>query len=339
MKAVCIADVHLHPFRECSKDSGQDRLHDGLSAVRQSLECARKRQAKWIMLGDLKHLRTMWHQGALNGMLALLEEYAEVSKWMIPGNHDGIADGSSGLTPFRKYAEVIEEPFINPNGIAFWPWQRNFDQLTKFVSTVRKIGGKSILFAHAFISGSRVGPHDLRLKEPGVPLEKFGLSKESRVFKWAVFGDVHKAQLLAPGCYYVGSPLALNWGELEDNKGVLFVDTQQNVVEMIRIEAPRFQVLEWKDHRASVHRKGARGDFVRLIVDETVKSKDIERVREESHARYFQVVMRRQTRSEQRTDVHAGMTERELLKSYMSARPIDGLDPQDVLKAGLALLK
>ena len=41
-RIVFLADAHVHPWRLQSRDGGHDRLLDGLSAVRQSLQLARE---------------------------------------------------------------------------------------------------------------------------------------------------------------------------------------------------------------------------------------------------------------------------------------------------------
>jgi len=351
MKAICIADSHLHPYRECSRDNGQDRLQDGLLAIRQSLEHARHCKCQWISLGDVKHLKGMWNLAALNGMLALMEEYVDVPKLMVHGNHDGLASGSSGLAPFRKYAEVVESSGIisadAKEKVFVWPWQLTFDRLQWFMARAKEAAKRSdcILLGHIFIAGSKVGPHELRLGT-GVTLEQFGLSGKNRIFKWAFLGDVHKAQEVAPRVLYCGSPYAQNWGELETDKGCLYVDTDKGHVERIRLDAPRFRVVdltqELPKKREDVGRvvDWAHKDFVRLIVDETFKQKELEKIQSVSGARHFQVIIHRQSRSEQRvSDIHAGMDDRKLLESYMETRPVDGLNAQEVLKAGLALLK
>lgn len=347
MKFICTSDTHIHPFRECSRDNGLDRLCDALRALQQTLQIARERQCLWFFLGDLKHVKGLWYQAALNGVIGLMEEYHDVPKVMVAGNHDGpVRDGVTGLAPFVKYARVIERPSIIPldEPIAVWPYNPDIDILHEFVQKATQNSDVKILMAHAFLHGSRVGPTGVALRK-GFTLEDFGLHKHHRVFEWGFFGDVHLQQQVTSCVFYPGSPLAQNWGELELNKGCLFVDTKKKLVEPIVLTGlPRFRVIEAgpKDlvRMAAQNMRGwASGDFVKLIVDGSVKQEDVQPLLSNSMARFFQVVARRTpTKVEERAAIHTGMDPRTLLSEYMKIRPVDGLDAQMVLSAGLRLL-
>ena len=370
MRFLFTADWHVHPFRECSRDGGQDRLQDGLSAVRQLLQAARDRRCPLVVGGDVKHTPGHWILSVLNGLLALFEEFRAVPKVLIHGNHDGVAGGRSGLEIFRSSdvlnCAVLSAPCVTTWGtldggsgdgtpVAIWPWQRSLDGLPAFLTQAKKAKAR-VLFAHAFLSGATVGPAEVRLAK-GTSLEQFGLAGKSPVFSWGLFGDVHKAQALpgnvagVRGVWYPGSLYSQTWGERETDKGALDVDLDRGVAEIFPIRAPRFIVTDWSDIQdanryltANLSAPGAlfdswRGNFVRLLVSPRVDGKLLEQVREASGARAFQVIVQRESRVEQRVDVHAGLDPGELLSRYVQARPPgDGLDPRAILAAGQKLL-
>ena len=365
---IVSADLHVHPFRECSKDGGQDRLQDGLSAVRQTLQFARDRKCPWVCLGDVKHLRDRWLLSVLNGLLALFGEYADVPKVLLHGNHDGVGGGKSGLEAFQSLKNVrvvavpcvTDFPDLGVGKAAYWPHQPMLERLPALLTTAKQAGVR-VLFAHAFLSGATVGPEEVRLVK-GMTLEQFGLAgKGGRIFQHAFFGDVHKRQNIGPPngtvtqAFYPGSPYAQNWGEREDERSCLFVDTDRELdwLEVVPVRAPRFRVIDFtgwrsnsilKDFCAGKRFEGlpviaeVAGDFVRLIVGPWADGKLLERVREASGARDFQVVTRRESSVERRAEIHAGMSQDQILSSYLAARPPqDGLDPKAVLAAGKRL--
>ena len=202
-------------------------MQDGLSATRQTLQVARDRNVPWVCLGDMKHLRDRWMLSALNGLLALFKEYADVPKLLLHGNHDGVAGGRSGLEVFREYALVVEDPFVcklppTTSGwkepFALWPHQPTLDGLPAFLEIARKAKAR-VLFAHAFLSGAVLGPEEFRLaqkletfqyRRDVITLEQFGLVGKNRVFDWGFLGDIHKQQHLDPnqsrGRWVIGVP-------------------------------------------------------------------------------------------------------------------------------------
>lgn len=364
MRAIVCSDFHLHQYRECSRDGGADRLNDGLQALRQTLVHARERKCYWVCCGDIKHLKGVWPVTVLNGTLAVLEEFDDVTKIILHGNHDGVGSGRGGLFPLGHVASVFDEPaFLTLDEaphetVAIWPWQPTLEGLPAFLKEARKRDAH-ILLAHAFLSGARLGPADLRFADKGASLEAFGLAGARPQFTWALFGDVHKEQSLSTKVaqiWYPGSPLATNWGELETDKGCLFVDTEVGTVEQIPVQAPRFRIIDitpWPAQDVAALSMGKRmgkertcvgdwpGDFVRVLANGHLTESMATRMRDVSSARSFQVIrVQEEDRTEQRVkEYHAGLPVGELIARYVAARPPDGLDAEAVVAAGKRLLE
>lgn len=339
MKFILTSDIHLHPFRQCSRNAGLDRLEDGLSAMKQTLQVARRRKCQWVFLGDLKHIKHMWHQQALNNALELLDNFSDVSKMMVHGNHDGMA-GGSGLEPFRSVNKTdifVEPEIVSGDGYGFesfavWPHQKDLSGLPAFIKKAKDAKIK-ILFAHIFISGSQVSSTNVPVVK-GTMLSEIGISdvKSANVFTWAFLGDIHRQQIV-PGsgkhgtAIYPGAPLGLNWGE-RGKKGALYIDTKHPpLVEDIMIDSPQFVVLDWTD-RAIENAVGDErytwpGDFVRIFVSQDAKRDVLEKIRKQSEARWFETIVRREKPSvEKRSAIHSGMTNRQLLDEYIKSRPL-----------------
>lgn len=361
MKAIIIADAHVHPWRDCSRNGGADRLADGLSVVLQSLELARTHVCKWVSLGDIKLLRGIWPQDALSGLLHLMREYPDVKKVMLPGNggHDGVgtkATGEGGYDPFRGYATIMDTPRVD-GGTAWWPWQPQHAApalLASLLDDARRSRVR-IVCGHAMFSGSVVGTADFKL-EKGYALSDFGLSgtKSERVFDWGFFGDVHKRQVLgdvtqkaAAAVYVPGSPYAQNWGELELDKGCLFVDLARGVVEPIPLIAPRYHVITVADgtsmrdvqRQTDVHV----GDFVRLVTEAPVRAVALEALRAAWKPRVLETGVLPQSApvtGARRSAAHGAMTRGELFNEYIKAvPPPDGVAVEGVQKAAQTILQ
>jgi len=353
---VCTADVHLHPHRQCSHNAGIDRIDDGIKALTESLSVAKHHGCPWIFLGDLKHIKGIWNQYALNKVRRLLHsDFPDVEKILVHGNHDGMA-GGSGLRPLEgKNCVALEKPQVTDGGFAVWPYQPTKELLPVFLQQAAQKGVK-ILIGHVFLRNSLVGPTDRPLTHQGLTLEEMGIGD---VFEWAFLGDVHKQQMV-PGskeggyAIYPGSPLQLNWGEAGDEyNSFLYVNLEQDQkVENISTKAPRFRAVDWSGLSveevrgkvdAGIH-KNWEGDFVRLIVPPAVDPKIIEKVMERSQARWFSVTMRKKEKNpETRSELHAGMKPQDLLQEYIKVRPPDPALIQSpaptVLKVGAKLLE
>lgn len=362
MKLVVTADVHLHPWRLCSRDGGHDRLMDGLSVLRQSLDLANELKAVWVMAGDFKMPKTYWPQSALTGAHEILREYRHLRKLMVAGNHDAEGVGGSGLAPFRDVARVVERAeVVQYEGGVYLicaPWNADLLEVSDYVDEVP--AGKRVLVAHGFLRGCMLGVEDTRLAK-GTPASEYGN------FDVAFFGDVHKGQWRRAGdpprppewlayvegekirdagpwrgeVYYAGSPYQQNWGERDDPpKGALIVDMKTGEVGMKVFNAPRYRhfELEEKDLALFMRRQESLvGDFVRVVY--TGKPcEDLDRVKQNGELfRSFQLITRRPERIEKRADVHAGMPTKDLLGSYMVARPPVELDLNKTFEAGLRL--
>ena len=366
MRIVVTADMHIHPYRQCSRDGGHDRLLDGLSALRQSLDLARREAAVWVMVGDFKEPKTFWPQQALTGAHEILREYGDVDKVMLAGNHDAEGIGGSGLAPFKDIAQVIERPQVLITVASQFicsPWNADLS----VVRTLLEKNPGSPLVAHGFLAGVVLGPDDTRAPGRGIPLAEYG------DFPVAFFGDVHKGQTLvreknrpprwepysttmtptrsswkirgaAPWrgeVFYPGSPYQRNWGERNDGpKGALLADLKTGEVWLHEFTAPKFQHLECDE--AELEKlidkgtlNGWEGDFVRIVY--TGRSSPALNALKDWTFRSLQVITRREQRAERRAEIHAGMPRRELLEKYAAARPLPDADPRRVIEAGMRL--
>jgi DNA repair exonuclease SbcCD nuclease subunit len=283
VRFVATSDLHVHPFRVGSANGGRDRLQDGLSAMRQSLDVARREGCTWVFCGDLKMPKNVWPQDALNGVINLLYEYDDVEKLMVPGNHDGLfGEFGSGLAPFRSLTTVHDKPFVG-DCLAVWPYGgKRLGELPEFLKRAEQMQRPRILLAHLMFRGVALGPTDAHLPQAGSPVDAFGIGD---VFDLAVVGDIHKGQIYLstsakrptrswksftdygqrvyaggvvpirgprPGksawageVIYPGSPYQQSWGEVNEwPKGSVVVDVATGEVTLAVSTSPRFRSFE-----------------------------------------------------------------------------------------------
>jgi DNA repair exonuclease SbcCD nuclease subunit len=353
-KYVITADVHIHPFKVCSRDNGADRLRDGLSALQQTLDYADQYDATWVMAGDFKMPKNTWPQEALTGSLEILRRYGTVRKYMIAGNHDGNGLGGSGLQPFYEVASVIDREAQDSEGMLYVPFGADL----KAVKTNKHLP----IVAHAFLAGAIIGAEDLQLSNAGIELAEFGQPPV------AFFGDIHGAQMRLPAdpkmgrtarwerientgkirvpgpwrgeVYYPGSPYQQNWGERNQTKGCLLVDLEIGSVHFLPIIAPRFTHVELQDCEMlpNILLAADPRDFIRVITDSAKWTAEAIEAKKLSY-RWLQITERaRYTKSQKRAVVHAAMSKGEIIDNYMKTRPLpEGVTPEQVKTAMLRL--
>ncbi len=377
MRLVIIADLHIHPWRLQSRDGGHDRLMDGLSVLRQSLDLARAESAAWVFAGDMKQPKNVWPQDALTGVHEVLRDkkYENVTKIMVAGNHDAEGVGGSGLAPFKDCADVYEKEFLAikygpPNTrFIFAPWNAD---LSKVRGMVKQEPG-AVLIAHGFLQGCMLGTEDTRIAK-GTPLADYG------DFSVAFFGDVHKGQWRRPAdpkggkqaewlpysgivnnkgrvlvqgrgvwrgeAYYAGSAYPQNWGERDDPpKGALLADLGTGEVWLCPLKSPVYHHLELDEAglrtfaETSV-RQAYAGGFVRVVYTGKPCAA-LDRARElgdSGEFRSFQLIVRKPERSTARAELHAGMPMPDILRNYVAARPFSD-DPRERARALEALTR
>lgn len=378
-QVVFTADLHVHPYKLESRDGGVDRLADGLSALRQTLDYARQRGATWVFGGDAKVPRRSWPHDALTGWLDVLKLYPDVEKVFVAGNHDGDGEWGSGLRPFAPYGAVVDRPTIS-GGVAYWPASAPQGDLEAFLGDAA--ASADVLVGHGYVAGAKTGPEDFRAPS-SLTLERLGLLASRPRFRVALFGDVHKGQILVRGkrgrtpewspftafprgalagevplrgagewrgeVVYPGSPYAQNWGEREDGpKGCLLVDLESGEVTFLPVRGPRYLLYDWREEPARQRVADAVRDwpenFVRVLVGDWYgDEREAEINGRRGAERSFEVVVTRARRVEQRAEIHGGMSEDELLRAYVRARPLQSagvaVDEDQCVAAGAALLK
>lgn len=213
-------------------------------ALQLAKEAARHDVDAIIHLGDAKEVLNPVDQRVTN---FLVETFQNLTcKWpvfFLLGNHDraGMADDSSSITPVLKAAgaTVFGSVGISKIGIesySFWhvPFYR--DKAVWDTEQTRAICNpkKTILLFHEMVRGSQLNVQVQ--SQDGIVIP----SSDRYVAGFG--GHIHLQQQVARNVWYVGSPFAQDWGEINCSKGFMLADIDNGTckVELIPSNVPGY---------------------------------------------------------------------------------------------------
>jgi DNA repair exonuclease SbcCD nuclease subunit len=251
---------------------------------------------------------------------------------LLVGNHDWVdrTETSHLLEPFKEIDNVvvIDKPCVqrfDGIDILFMPYTRyNFasklEEMLPFLN--RK---KRFLFTHQGVSGAKVGPRDIMLREE-FSLEAF----HPEYFDYIFNGHFHKHQRMLSNFVIVGSPIQRDFGERNDKKGYLLFDAETLSLVHCETQTPKFFKVEANEEGEITIPLGYRKDTDYLwVVGQDLN--DAELIQEHKHIRiekkdFVETVMR--------TDIGITMSKKQQLEKFIAfSNP--NLDREKLLGVGL----
>jgi DNA repair exonuclease SbcCD nuclease subunit len=189
-----------------------------------------------VHTGDVKESTNPVDQRVTN---FIVEAFASIKAHcdgvaFVTGNHDYITtqDAVPSCAPVvqasgAKWVASTNWAHFNINGhnpkvhLFLVPYMRDMERQKKafqFASEAAAITrGRKILVFHNTIDGCQLNNYF-----KGVGLAKADLFPEN--YSLCIGGHIHKPQHLEPNIYYVGSPFAMDWGEVNFKHRILAVD-------------------------------------------------------------------------------------------------------------------
>lgn len=233
MKFAFTADIHLSRY-------GQDKLEDEsnlperLHSIKTSLDsmaqyCVDNDIRVMIIGGDILHGKSIIYAIAQDLMLDFFNHWCDVIKfYIIDGNHDLSGKGHnvvSALKPLRYVPGLTWVPFDETLEIG------NMFMVPYGPDMVDKIKNNSsdILISH-------FGLNEGVLNSGISIVADIALKDLIGKYKLVLLGHYHKPQEIIRDIiqlYYSGSPIQLDWGEKNDVKRFLVVDTETLEVESV----------------------------------------------------------------------------------------------------------
>jgi len=256
LKLVIFSDIQFNEWKEFSRilpDGLNSRFNDQLQVLDEVFQFSIKNKADILIhTGDL--FETLTERISKKVFLEVYDKFAEFSKngivtILLVGNHDWLDKTESDhlLAPFSEISNVVivDKERVELAGdiaLCFIPntkqdFNRKVYQITKQLSGARL----KYLFSHQGVSGVKTGPRDVPLKED-YSIADFKPAYFDLIFN----GHYHKPQRMGSNLVIVGSPLQKDFGEREDGKGFLFLDTEKEPRKPIYVEThgPKFYKVE-----------------------------------------------------------------------------------------------
>lgn len=339
-KVLFFSDFHAYNWQAFAyTDAGglNSRLVDQLAVLGQIKDYCDEHDVLAIVFGgDLFHSRVKIDVDVAYCMYVALEQLAKSAGELVlnVGNHDQSAkDGSiHSLEPFRPFAVVCDKPREIYLGGKHRTFVHPFTEDTEaFVDYCKTVPACDFFVAHQGISEALVGAFEVPLKAD-IPVSALPLDRA----RYCLLGHYHKHQWLAPNCAYIGSPLQLDFGERNEDKGFLVVDTETWEHEFILTNAPRFRLYDTTEQfKSDLKRKKVdpARDFVRVH-----GSSQQLRPLMEQYPRVQAVQEAPPTSEAPRIEAKLTATDRDLLTAYVERQNPQDLDKAKLLEMGLAFM-
>lgn len=272
-----ISDIHLSRY---SQDKIEDKtnLPERLSSIKNSLyevgDYCRLNEIKNIVIGgDILHGKSVIYAIAQDLLLQFLKDYKDITFFIEDGNHDLSGKGTdvvSALRPLENVENVKWISFKNTlrlekEDIFFVPYSYNMDSIIK-------TNKATILISHFGLSEG--------ILNSGMSIISSLSLKDLRGrYKLVLLGHYHKPQeIIEPdfSLYYGGSTVQLDWGEKNDVKRFLVVNSDTLFVQSIPFKnyKKHIELEVTKDNIVEITKLANdaknNGDHVKVIMKEKI---------------------------------------------------------------------
>lgn len=231
MKFAYTADIHLSKYGQDAIEETSnlpERLHSIKTALIQIAEyCIANNIEIVIIGGDLLHSKSIIYAIAQKIMLDYFRKYPNLIFYVIDGNHDLSGKGSDVISALIS---LDNEPNVKRiktdhkilENILMVPYSYNMIKIIKGYT-------EDILISHFGLNEG--------ILNSGISIvADVGLKDLIGNYKLILLGHYHKPQEIINdniSLYYVGSPVQLDWGEKNEEKRFLVIDTDTLEVESI----------------------------------------------------------------------------------------------------------
>lgn len=278
MKFAFIADIHLSRYSQ-DKIEDQSNLPERLHSIKNALYevgmyCKQNNIPTIIIGGDILHGKSIIYAIAQDIMIQFFEDFNDSLNFIvIDGNHDLSGKGNdvvSALRPLERLHRVqwikySETYHLQPEDILFVPYSNNLPKIIKENKA-------RILISHFGLSEG--------VLNSGMSIiSDVSMKDLAGKYELVLLGHYHKPQEIVSNgvhLYYVGSLIQLDWGEREDEKRFLVVDSDTLQVDSIPITSYKKHIqIEIDENNRDEAIKAAiaardSGDHVKVIMKEKV---------------------------------------------------------------------
>lgn len=258
--------LHTADWHVGKKLAGYDLLSDQEIIFQEILHIAKEEKVDGVVIAGDLYDRTMPASESVAFLNQLLYQWNIVEKlplFVVSGNHDSairLGTGSPWFlqdnfylqTEFSKSLTPIEfldtqfylVPFFDLFDLNqlfpkenFTSLQVGFDFLVAVLKKTFKKDKKQVFVGHFFAQGGKKSDSETKLEVGGLQ----GISTKSlEDFTYVALGHLHSPSALKhPTIRYSGAPLAFSLPEAGEKKGVVLVDTKENLQQFIPLHPVR----------------------------------------------------------------------------------------------------
>lgn len=238
------------------------------------LAIADKHQVRGILhCGDVKEVRNPIDMRVANWLVQATQRLRTEKRWfsVLIGNHDMIGMGAStgSCAPLLEAAgaRVYSQPTaeITRNGVDdffFLPYMDDLAAAEKALAEFAQAAEpkKSILLFHQELDACRLNVTANSKSGSALPFTALHAEK----YMFCIGGHIHLPQRLCDNVFYVGSPFSMDWGEANQRKRYLLIDTDKKACFTIPSKIPalyddtypdieRFTEADFKGATVRVH--------------------------------------------------------------------------------------
>jgi DNA repair exonuclease SbcCD nuclease subunit len=187
-------------------------------------DCKEREVDTICIAGDLLHNKSIIHTTAQDAMLDFFRESYDMKFIVIDGNHDLSGKGSDSVSALKSLDEHDYIDWISfqskmqthkqIDNVAFMPY---FPGMQDHIKNIEA----DILISHFGLSEAMLSS--------GISIQSSIKASDLKHFKLVVLGHYHMPQAMLSGpthIYYTGSPIQLDWGEKNEEKRFLIIDTE-----------------------------------------------------------------------------------------------------------------
>jgi DNA repair exonuclease SbcCD nuclease subunit len=332
MKFAFTADVHLSSYSQDRIDDDSklpERLHSIKNVLYEIADYCIDNQIEYMVLGgDLLHNKSIIYSIAQNVLLEFFRHYQRKLNFIvIDGNHDLSAKGGEAVSALTS---LDYEPYVKR--IPFGDFERMENMLfvpysTNIVDIIKK-NKSDILISH-------FGLNEGVLNSGLSIIADLGLKDLIGKYKLVLLGHYHKPQEIIRddiSLFYVGSPIQLDWGEREDEKRFLVVDSQTLEVKSIPTKnyKKHIQLQITKSNKNKILEEAQKakdaGHYVKLVKTDETDLNDI--------ADQF-IVVDKSEKDITNRGLSSSMTDDEIMQKFLDIKEI----PKDEHEIYLEIVK
>ncbi len=333
MKFAAIADIHLSRY-------GQDRVEDTsnlperLHSIKEVLynvgNYCRENGIEFVAIaGDLIHTKSLLYTIAQDLILDYFQEYEDLEFWVLDGNHDLSGKGQTAISSLRFLQYVDNVVWISRSGTGYDPDFVYIPYSYDIVNQV-KTHKRRVLISHFGLSEGMLNS--------GISIiSDISLNDLIGKYDLVILGHYHKPQEIIRDdikLYYIGSPIQLDWGEKNDEKRFLVVDTDTLDVQSI----PTTGYKKHIEFEINPQNKTT-------VLEEATKAKEeghhIKILKTENmtlESDQFRIIDKTE-RDITNRGIDSSMSEEDKLRQYLTIREIPEEEHDEYLKEGLEIIQ